>query len=95
MVAEAASPGRVTTMVLHRDGRHRLTAEGMPRADAERWAQEGFHVFVVAVRGGRWAFNCVGSGAVFTDLDRGADPGARAQEFQGLLAIEDRADDGG
>lgn len=84
------APGRVTTVVLHRDGRHRLTAEGMPRADAERWAQEGFHVFVVAARGARWAVNCVGGGQIFTDQDRGADPDARAQEFQNLLAIEDK-----
>jgi hypothetical protein len=79
----------VTTVVLHRDGRHRLTAEGMPRADAERWAQEGYHVFVVAARGARWAVNCVGAGSVFTDQTPAR---TQAQEFQDLLAIEDKGE---
>lgn len=56
----------VTTVVLTRDGRHHLTSKNMAQADAERWAEEGFHVFQIVARGPYYALRHVNSGEVFS-----------------------------
>jgi hypothetical protein len=60
--------GRVITVILHKDGRHHLTLTNCTRSDAERWAAEGFHVFLIAARSSElWAINHVNSGKVFSN----------------------------
>lgn len=76
-------PSQVVTVVLRRDGRLHLAREGLPRADAERWAEEGYHVFVLAARGAKWAVNHVNSGGILTDAEF-----ARAGP-QGAAAVPD------
>jgi len=61
----------VVTVVLRRDGLHHLTLPACSREDAERWAQEGYHVFFVAASGRRWAMNHVNSGSIMTSDQAG------------------------
>jgi hypothetical protein len=58
----------VVTVVLHRDGRHHVTLANCTREDAERWAEAGFHVFLLAARSSElWAVNHVNSGKLFSN----------------------------
>lgn len=56
---------KATTVIFKRDGRHAHTLQCTP-ADAARWAEEN-EVFMIVVRGGRWAVNHVNSGKIITD----------------------------
>ena len=57
------------TIVIRRNGLLVLASSDVSTADAERWVEEGFQVFRIAVAGDRWAFNHVGSGRVMSDAD--------------------------
>jgi hypothetical protein len=58
-----------------------LAREGVSAEDAQRWADEGCHVFVVAALAERWGVNHVNSGQVYGY-------GAGAESPAELLAIE-------
>lgn len=60
---------KVVTVILHRDGRHHLTLMSCSREDAERWADEGYQVFLIVARGERWAMNHINSGKLFSHAD--------------------------
>lgn len=58
---------KFVTVILHKDGRHHLTLTKCSRADAERWAGEGYHVFLIAAASSKlWAVNHINSGALLT-----------------------------
>lgn len=59
---------KVVTLVLRRDGRHHITLEKCSIEDAQRWAEEGYEVFRLAVLGKQWAVNHVNSGKVVGDF---------------------------
>lgn len=56
----------VVTLVLTKTGRHHLTIENMSTEDAERWAEEGYHVFRAVIVDKQWAMNHVNSGQILT-----------------------------
>ena len=55
---------KIITVVIARNGLLKVASDSISVSDAERWAEEGFHVFRIVVRGDRWAMNHVNSGTV-------------------------------
>lgn len=81
------SPHAVTTVVLRRDGLHHVTVKRMSSEDAHRWAEQGFHVFQIALQGKLWAIHYVNEGRVMSSDDpRTEDNAARAV----MLALTNR-----
>jgi hypothetical protein len=79
---------RVVTVILHKDGRHHLTLTTCSREDAERWAESGYHVFLIAARTSKlWAVNHINTGRVFTSED---ETPTHPSEVQQLLLKGDR-----
>ena len=59
---------KVTTVILKRSGEFHLATEKISPEDAQRWADEGFHVFQLIARGKTWALHYVNDSKVFTNL---------------------------
>lgn len=61
---------RVVTVIVHKDGRHHATTENCTPEDAQRWTDEGYHVFQLATRRAQWAILHVNSNRVMTSGDQ-------------------------
>lgn len=67
---------KVVTVIVQRDGKHRLTTEQCTPEDALRWADEGLMVFQIAVRRSQWAVYQVNNRRLFTDATPSSMPDA-------------------
>lgn len=75
----------IVTVVLSRDGRLHLASDRMTQADAERWADEGYSVFQIAMRRPRWAVHHVNTRKVVSDSSLMPGEGEPQVEFLPLL----------
>lgn len=76
----------IVTVVLTRDGRLHLASDRMPQADAERWADEGYSVFQIALCRPKWAVHHVNTHKVVSDSSLMPGEGEPTVEFMPLLA---------